>query len=38
MTMKDIAQLLQDSASQMQSSRDSAEQLNNVSDALKKFV
>ena len=38
LTMKDIAQLLQDSASQMQSSRDSAEQLNNVSDALKKFV
>jgi len=38
LTMQDIAQLLQDSAADMQSSRDSAEQLNRVSDALKKFV
>jgi methyl-accepting chemotaxis protein len=38
MTMKDIAQLLQDSAAQIQSSKDSAEQLNHVSDELKKFV
>ena len=37
-TMKDIAALLQDSASQMQKSRDSAEQLNLVADELKKFV
>ena len=37
-TMKDIATLLQDSASQMQKSRDSAEQLNLVADELKKFV
>ena len=37
-TMKDIATLLQDSASQMQKSRDSAEQLNHVADELKKFI
>jgi methyl-accepting chemotaxis protein len=37
-TMKDISTLLQDSASQMQKSRDSAEQLNVVADELKKFV
>ena len=38
LTMQDIAQLLQDSAVQMQNSRDTAEELNKVSDALKKFV
>ena len=37
-TMKDIATLLQDSAAQMQKSRDSAGQLNVVADELKKFV
>ncbi|WP_081881095.1 methyl-accepting chemotaxis protein [Ghiorsea bivora] len=37
-TMKDISTLLQDSAAQMQKSRDSAGQLNVVADELKKFV
>ncbi len=37
-TMKDISTLLQDSAAQMQKSRDSAGKLNMVADELKKFV
>ncbi|MDQ7001725.1 MAG: methyl-accepting chemotaxis protein [Ghiorsea sp.] len=37
-TMKDISTLLQDSAAQMQKSRDSAGQLNTVADELKNFV
>ena len=37
-TMTDISRLLQDSAAQMQKSRDSAGQLNVVADELKKFV
>jgi len=36
--MKDISALLQDSAAQMQKSKDSAEQLNEVSDELKTFI
>jgi len=37
-TMQEITTLLQTSATEMQSSRDSAEELTNVSDKLKKFV
>ncbi len=37
-TMQDIVRLLQESALQMQDSRDSAAQLNEVSDKLRKFV
>jgi len=37
-TMQGITQMMQESATQMQSSRDSAEELTNVSDELKKFV